>query len=234
MKGRLICFTGIDGSGKTTLSRKVARCLSDRGECALYVYGRTVPAFSRLLMIAGRRTFLRRHDIWRDYAGYTMDKKRALRNSLLARAYRFSVWTDTLAQALLNIEIPLLLSRTVVCDRYVFDTVINDVAVHLDYDAESIERCLAPIVQLFPEPDHVFLIDLPEEVAMGRKDDVPHIDYLRERRELYLLTAQLYPMFKLDGTKAPEALLGEVLAQLGPCLEKPARLCSEQNSIPGN
>jgi dTMP kinase len=214
MRGKLICFTGIDGSGKTTLSKYVAQGLRDGEGRAAYVYGRTVPAVSHLLMTAGRRVLLREHDMWRDYGGYTMEKKRALENSLLAQAYRFSVWIDYVPQALSKIRAPLLLGRTIVCDRYVFDTVINDLAVHLTYDAERIRRTLAASFQLLPEPDHAFLIDVPEKVALARKDDVPHIDYLRERRELYLLTAELYPMVKLDGTEALEALLDQVLRRI--------------------
>jgi thymidylate kinase len=214
MSGRLVCFTGIDGSGKTTLSRKVARCLRDGGERAVYVYGRTVPAVSRLLMTAGRRVFLRNHNVWRDYPGYARDKQCVLKNRLLAQAYRFSVWADYLPPALSNIRGSLLLGRTVVCDRYVFDTVINDLAVHLGYDAEHIHHALASSFRLLPEPDYVFFLDLPEEVALRRKNDIPHIEYLRERRALYLLTAQLYPMVKLDGMEAPEALLDQVLCRI--------------------
>lgn len=214
MRGRLVCFTGIDGSGKTTLSRKVARCLRDGGERTAYVYGRTVPAISRLLMTAGRKVLLREHDVWHDYGGYRIDKKRTLENPLFAQAYRCSVWIDYIPRALSNIRAPLVFGRTIVCDRYVFDTVINDLAVHLAYDAEQIRRTLAASFQLLPEPDHAFLIDVPEEVALARKDDVPHIDYLRERRELYLLMAELYPMVKLDGTEALEVILDQVLRRI--------------------
>jgi len=215
MRGRLICFTGIDGSGKTTLSKMVAERLREAGEHAIHTYGRATPAVSRALMAAGRRVFLTEHDVWRDYCAYAQKKKRALQNAgFVAHIYRLSVWTDYLPQAVFRIGFPLLFGRTVVCDRYVVDTVVNDLGVHLEYDARDIRFSLASIFRVLPEPDVLFLIDLPEEVALGRKDDIPHIDYLRERRELYLLTAQLYPMFELDGLESPEALVDQVMVAL--------------------
>jgi dTMP kinase len=135
------------------------------------------------------------------------------------------VWTDYLPQAYSKIGMPLLFGRTVVCDRYVFDTVVNDLGVHLEYDARDVRLSLASIFRVLPEPDVVFLIDLPEEVALGRKDDIPHIDYLRERRELYLLTAQLYPMFELDGLESPEALADQVMVALSQRPERYAGRC---------
>ena len=224
MRGRLICFTGIDGSGKTTLSKMVAERLRERGEPALYAYGRAVPVVSRVLMAAGRRILLQEYRVWRDYSAYTMEKKRALKNAFLAQAHTLAVWADYLPQAFSKIAVPLLLGRTVVCDRYVFDTVVNDLGVHLEYDARDIRLSLASMFQVLPEPDMGFLIDLPEEVALRRKDDVPHIDYLRERRGLYLLTAQLYPMFELDGMEPPEALADQVLVELARRPDRPARL----------
>jgi len=224
VRGRLICFIGIDGSGKTTLSKMVVGRLREGGERAVYAYGRSVPVVSRLLMAAGRKVFLKRRDVWGNYSAYAREKKRALKNALLAQAYRLSVWTDYLPQVFSKIETPLLFGKTMVCDRYVFDTVVSDLGAHLEYDVDDIRLSLAAIFRLLPEPDMAFLVDLPEEVALGRKDDVPHLDYLRERRQLYLLTAQLYPMFQLDGMESPEVLVDQVLAELARRPERSGRL----------
>ena len=225
VRGRLICFTGIDGSGKTTLSKTVVRRLREGGERAIYAYGRSIPVISRLLMAAGRRVFLDQRDVWENYSVYAMEKKRALKNALLAQAYRLSVWADYLPQAFSRIETPLLFGWMVVCDRYVFDTVVNDLGAHLEYGVDDIRLSVAAMFRLLPEPDVAFLIDVPEEIALGRKDDVPHLDYLRERRELYLLMAQLYPMVQLDGRESPEDLVDQVLAELARRPGRSGQLC---------
>ena len=44
-KGTLICFIGIDGSGKSTISREVYNFFLAKGSKTKYVYGRVVPFF---------------------------------------------------------------------------------------------------------------------------------------------------------------------------------------------
>ncbi|MBI5049489.1 MAG: hypothetical protein HZC11_01090 [Nitrospirae bacterium] len=54
----------------------------------------------------------------------------------------------------------------------------------------------------FPQPDIVMYIDCPEDIAFSRKDDIntPNVEYLRERRELYLKLADKYGWIKIEGT----------------------------------
>jgi thymidylate kinase len=52
----------------------------------------------------------------------------------------------------------------------------------------------------------VLLIDAPEEVAIKRKDDIPSITHLSERRELYLSLAKQYGFTIIDGTNTLPAL----------------------------
>lgn len=171
-------------------------------------------------MAAGRKLFLRKQDIWQDYVNYTAHKKFALKNPLLAHIYEAAVWLDYFPQAFFKIAIPLSFGVTVVCDRYLFDTVIGDLAVHLNYDSDQIRRSLHSSFRLLPRPDQAFLIDLPEEIAIQRKNDVPHLDYLRERRALYLRLGELYPMFKLDGQEKPQKLIGQIVQRIGPLFEQ--------------
>ena len=220
MRGRLICLIGIDGAGKTTLVNGTVERLKRQGVRAAGVYGKTLPVLSRLLMAVGRAAFLRKQDIWQDYPNYARHKKRVMNNRLLTRIYEVSVWLDYLPQAYFKIVLPLLFGVTIMCDRYLFDVVIGDLAVHSSYDARQIRRSLNAGFRVLPEPDLVFLIDLPEEVAIRRKDDVPHIEYLSERRRLYLRLAETYPIVKLDGEETPEELMRQIVQRIGSPLPK--------------
>ena len=93
-----------------------------------------------------------------------------------------------------------MLGRTVICDRYVYDTVMNDIP-RVDDDFEHLKRLIEKCFRIAPEPDLIFLIDLPEEIAYQRKDDTPSISYLEERREMYLDIGKKYGMIILDGNK---------------------------------
>jgi dTMP kinase len=60
---------------------------------------------------------------------------------------------------------------------------------------------LKNLLHLFPKPDLIFLVDVPEEIAYQRKDDVPSMDYLKVRRNSYLDIGEGYDMRLLDGCK---------------------------------
>lgn len=208
---RLICMTGIDGAGKTTLVRRTVSALQRKGESAVYVYGRTYPVLSRFLMAAGRITLLRKQDIWQDYGQYATSKKRVMRNPFLSWVYTASVLVDYYSQIWLKLLPHFFSRRFVILDRYVYDTVINDLSVHLSYSEERTAKAIDQGLRLLPTPMLSILIDLPEEVAFSRKDDMPHVDFLKERRELYVQLLSRPEFMKINGEDDPDELLRETL-----------------------
>jgi dTMP kinase len=211
---KLVCITGIDGTGKSTLAHNTVAELRRQGYEASYIYGRTYPVISRALMALGRLTMLRGKDQWRDYRVYSASKKRRMRSPLLAVIYTAAILADYYAQIWLKL-LPHLFSRQViVSDRYVYDTVISDLAVHLSYSAEQTARAIEDGLKLLPMPMLTVLLDVPEEVAFARKDDVPHIDYLRERRDWYLTLVARDEVKVLDGEADPIALAQALTSEI--------------------
>ena len=88
-KGKLICFVGIDGSGKTTLTKGLIKMMNERGKRYKYVYGKLEPFILNPFIILGRLIFLRGKDMFRDYAEYSSIKRdRIKRSPILASIYR--------------------------------------------------------------------------------------------------------------------------------------------------
>jgi dTMP kinase len=208
---KLVCITGIDGTGKSTLARNAVAALKQQGVAATYMYGRTYPLISRLLMALGRMVLLRKRDIWLDYRGYTASKKQTMRNPLLARLYTAAILADYYVQVWLKLVPHMFGGRVVIADRYLYDTVISDLAVHLNYSAEQTERAIKRGLGLVPAPALTVLIDVPPEVAFARKDDVPHVDYLSERREWYLRLRSRPEVITFDGQRPPDELVQALL-----------------------
>jgi dTMP kinase len=204
---KLVCITGIDGTGKTTLARNTAAALNSAGNRAVYVYGRTTPIISRLLMALGRATLLRKNDLWGDYPSYNASKKKAMRSPILAGLYTAAILLDYYVQVWLKLLPYLWSDHIVVADRYLYDTVISDLAVHLNYTAAQTTRALRMGLSLLPRPLLTVLIDVPPEIAFARKDDVPHIEYLQERREWYLTLPARPEVEVFDGQAAPGDLV---------------------------
>lgn len=200
-KGKFICIIGIDGSGKTTQAKKLQMNLQNQGVQCKYVYGRIIPLFPRPFMFLGRKIFLKDSNIYTDFNNYSSKKKEVFKNKFLSKTYQNFIIFDYLVQVFVKIKIPLLFGFTLVSDRYAYDTIITDLSVDLNYSDEVLRNMLINLFKVIPAPDIVFLIDVPEEIAFGRKDDVPDINYLRERRNTYLKVANWCNLIIIDGSR---------------------------------
>ena len=105
------------------------------------------------------------------------------------------------------------MGKRIIIDRYVFDTVLN-VSLTANWPPGITHRILGALLKILPRPNVVFLIDLPEVVAFERKKDIQSVEYLQERRHLYLEMAGLYGFIKLDGQDEPEAILAQAMRGL--------------------
>lgn len=214
MAGKLISISGIDGSGKTTLSNEIVREMKKLGVSCKYVWGGLDPKFTRFLMYLGRK-LLRKRVACKDYGVYSRIKMEEIRRrKFLARIYYNLVLIEYELLIFLKVWIYLKLGRTVVCDRYVFDVVCSNLAPDLGYAGEDATLEIRKMLKKLPKPDLAFLIDLPEEVALARKNDIPSKEYLKERRRLYLEVAQNFNMEVLDGTERLDKIKLHVLKRV--------------------
>jgi dTMP kinase len=208
VKGLLICFTGIDGAGKTTLSKELIKSLEKQDIDCKYVYARLNPFISRPIMSIGRLLFLSDREIAsKNYVKHYIMKMAAIkRYSALSSIYVKILLIDFLLQMLFKVKIPLKLGKNIVCDRYIYDTIITDISVHMNYSVEKMVNLINNLLQFIPKPNINFLLDVPEEVAYQRKTDIPSVEYLKEKRWIYLDVGKRCKMIIMDGCKPLEEL----------------------------
>ena len=199
-KGRLICLTGIDGSGKTTLAHNLSDWLSRRGQKYQYVYARFLPMLVSPVWGAAKRVFLSQEERRQGYAEYTARKRNLLKPGILSRLHEFSVMVDYWIQILFKVALPIRLGKNLICDRYVYDTVVSDLAPDLKYSHEQMQKVIDFCLAIMPRPDLVFLLDVPETTTLSRKTDVAAVDYVIERREIYRSLTLRERVVALDGT----------------------------------
>jgi thymidylate kinase len=214
--GQLICFIGTDGSGKSTLAEHIFKVLSGRGWKVRKTYGRHKPVFSRILIAVGKRVFLSKSDILTDYDEYLSNKRDLYeKKSRLISIYINLILVEYFFQVLFKITIPCKLGYAIVADRYVYDTIINDIAIDKGLPLKSIDNIISKFFGLIPRPDHVFLVSVSEDVALRRKNDIPSLSYLKIRNSIYSDIAAMNGIRTLDGTRTIDFLTEQVLEHLG-------------------
>jgi thymidylate kinase len=104
-------------------------------------------------------------------------------------------------QIFIKIRIRLLKRQLIISDRIFYDSVI-DQAVNLDRRKDHLLNSLDSFwfKIIFPEPSLVIYVDCPGDIAYKRKNDAPNVEYLMNRRTLYLTLASKYGWIKIDGT----------------------------------
>lgn len=211
MEKKLICFIGIDGSGKTTLAKKINQKFVNDNINSIYVYGRVKPLFSRFFMWIGRIIILNRdkNAVFNDYENYSTQKKKIFQRNIFSKLYIWIILFDHLIQIYYKIKLPLILNKTVVCDRYIYDTIITDISINTGYSLEQTINLIERTLKYIPTPDFIFYIDITEKVAYSRKDDIPHINYLIERKKFYDKIVNPFKIIRLDGSKSVEQLSNE-------------------------
>jgi len=101
------------------------------------------------------------------------------------------------------------LGYSIISDRYVYDTVINDVCIDLGLTTNEANSIIKYSWKFIPRPDITFFVKTPEDVAFSRKNDIPSISYLK-KRNTYYNSLQFSEMVILDGTNPLLQLQNEV------------------------
>jgi len=193
-----ITFEGIDGAGKTTLSKMTLEHLRDRGFDAVYYREPGGTSLAEEI----REKLLRGH----------IDP---LVELFLFEASRASLVRERIIPDLDG-------GKIVILDRFTDSTL-----AYQGY-GRGIERKvvkdLNDIASCGIRPDITFLIDLDPEIALGRlekRDRFEEKDFLKKVREGFLdIARQEKDRFRvLDGRKTPEELLGIILRELEMKLE---------------
>lgn len=209
-KFKLINIIGIDGAGKTALAKALAKDLQKQDATVRYRYCQYFAKLLYPLKKFARLSVMRKTDEFEDYDYYNKTKKEtSSRFPLLANMYA-GIWLiDYIIQIFFKVTLPILLGQKLIIDRYVFDIAMN-LSLTTNNNISYAKRLIHLFFKFACRPDLVLFIDLPEEVAFNRKDDIQDIEYLRERRERYLALAGLYNFKLIDGTKCPEKILLDV------------------------
>lgn len=204
MKRFLICFIGIDGSGKTTLCKSLTNELKNRGVPSRYVYGRFLPKITAPVFKVLSPFMIKKNTrIVTKNAQNSMKGNNILKNQIISYIYITGVLFDQILQILLKVCLPSLFKKEeiVVCDRWFFDTALLDIGVPCGYDNKRIIRFIQRFLPLFPKAHLVFLVVVPPKIAEKRKKDLWQVTELQKLQHSYLSIGKAFGAICIDGTK---------------------------------
>ena len=217
---KIINIAGIDGSGKSTLAQCLTKELLDRGVDCGYVY---CQFFAKLLYpfkLIAKRSVMKETDEFADYETYVSKKTQfSKKHRVLGTIYALMWLIDYSMQTLLKINTAVGRHQVVIIDRYIYDIVIN-LSITAAWPVEKAHDVLSVLFKIYPKPDIVIYLDLPEEVAFARKHDIQSIRYLQERRERYFWLSEKWHFEIIDATRDSDSVLTGVLercCRLIPC-----------------
>jgi dTMP kinase len=212
-----VCFTGSDGSGKSTIASSVFDSMVQKNKKTKKIYGRYRPLITKHLTAFAKRLFLHsnKNEMFSDYDGFLSTRRSLLKtSSIISRVYLYAVMTEYIFQITIKLTLPYKLGYSIICDRYVYDTIINDISLYVGLSVEEVNNLLRRVWYFIPKPNIVFLLRVPEQVALQRKSDIPSLNYLRLRNELYYQICSSQDFLFLDGTTDPYMLKSMVLEQM--------------------
>ena len=185
---KLIVFEGIDGAGKTTVSRKIVEILSSKGFKTFYTREPSDSPFAQLLN----------------------DLKTKIDTGPIIDALAMSL--DRAFHMINEVEPRLAEGYVVVMDRYYHSTIAYQGAMGADI------KWIRDINRVFRRPDIAFYLDVSVETAMRRIRDkksrwpfYEFKDFLSKVRDIYLRLVEENELIYVDAERDLNDVINQVI-----------------------
>jgi dTMP kinase len=185
---KLIVFEGIDGAGKTTVSRKIVEILSSKGFKTFYTKEPSDSPFAQLLN----------------------DLKTKIDTGPIIDALAMSL--DRAFHMMNEVEPRLAEGYVVVMDRYYHSTIAYQGAMGADI------KWIRDINRVFRRPDIAFYLDVSVETAMRRIRDkksrwpfYEFKDFLSKVRDIYLKLVEENELIYVDAERDLNDVINQVI-----------------------
>ncbi|HSG28850.1 MAG TPA: hypothetical protein VLA34_10245, partial [Candidatus Krumholzibacterium sp.] len=213
----ILVLSGLDGTGKSSQAERLLDRLEAEGLRSGVIWNRWKPILTLPLVKLARRMLSPVKDArTEDYSNFTEAKREKMKSPLKQKLWQRMVWSEYALQVRWRLVTHGWPSRGMVCDRYVYDTIV-DMAVNFSVPPERLETlCEDPLLSLFPVPAQAVLIDIDPETGATRKDDGTPVEYLADRRQLYLQMARITGAVVVDGTGSIDDIAEEIWERTGP------------------
>lgn len=174
----IIALSGVDGSGKTTLSKEIVERLKQKGLKAMRFYLGDYFLLSGFVRLLHFSQTLFRRESGRQIRGNPFLGTR--RKPTLLKFWLLVTMIDNFLNYI-RLRYYSCLGYLVVCDRYFYDKLIG-----FEYHGYSSQSLSWLYLKLTPSPNLTFILDLDEKISQKREASGPHaLSFYKEIRERY-------------------------------------------------
>lgn len=183
-----VALIGLDGSGKSANLDKMKEDVEYDEYQFLWVRWEPKllgPAYWLLnKKIKRTDTMNEQGNISAEYGTKNSIKGKIFKIGIVRKTWLVLAITDYLIQFYRKTIKLLIKRKSVVFDRFFLDLFI-DQGINFGYSPEKIEAEIKKYQSFFPEIDQYIYIRVSPEICYKRKDDIPNMEYLIKRYEIY-------------------------------------------------
>jgi thymidylate kinase len=184
-----ICITGIDGVGKTTHADLILEHLRKKGIKCKYKWLRFHHLFSLPLLAFCRVTGYTRLST----LGYSQkcSYHEFYKSRFISAIYPWILFFDTFLFTIVKVYIPMFFGTSIVCDRFVYDTLIDVAVVTKDHKIYK-EPVGKLFLKLIPKNGKFIMLDLDKSIIFSRRPELKDDLTFDERYKLYKIFAHIF------------------------------------------
>ena len=186
-----IALIGLDGSGKSANISLMKNDSDFKSFKFMWVRWKPIllkPAYFILNKKSGKRKSAvsenTREYLNAEYANKAGIKKKIFKNLFIKRIWLKLAIFDYVLQFYIKMFGSIVLRKNIIFDRFYLDLFV-DQGINFSYSHEEIEKEIKKYKWLFPKIYKYIYIKVDPRICYKRKDDIPNMDYLNRRYEIY-------------------------------------------------
>ncbi len=183
----ILYLTGIDGSGKSTIAKRIEKEIFHNKK-VVSIWSRYQPKFVKLLLAPFKKKYTSNSS-----EPHLMDKENFSKWVILKKKLTKNIFLSKLLFTIQSIDYYLQLNhvkkeiknhkdKVVIIDRYYLDFIVDQ---SINYGDISNWFFTKFFLKKLEKLTLVLYLDVDEETAMRRKDDIPSMEYFTNRKYYY-------------------------------------------------
>lgn len=211
MRAPIICFMGLDGSGKSTSIDYAFDQLKNEGVKVKIVRAAYVAVATRGLIKLGKKILMKKHDDeYVEYNVYLENLRKQASRGFVYNVFSFLTTCEFKLQILFRVRLNHFMGYTLLVDRYIYDNVVT-YAANLGLGKDYMVKSMNGKWKHSPRADKIIYIKTPVDICFSRKDDTPDPLYLEIREPLYDEVAHMYNAVTISGAQDKQKMLDETM-----------------------